>query len=131
MASEKIFVVVEAIDKPAGAMLVRYSVVERVEPDPEEQRLASVPMAPATRPPGVDQETWEMVQTQLSAADAIYKSQKVDRVTYRTEEKVAICTKTEEIAAAIIEAKEQYEEIRKLKKSGARFELSVPSFKMY
>jgi hypothetical protein len=131
MSSEKVFVVVEAVDRPAGAMLVRYQIVERVELDPEEERLASAPSPLIACPPGMPQDDWEIVQSQIAAAEAIFRTKSVKKVTYRTEEKVVICTKTEEVAAAISEAKEQYEEIRTLKKSGARFEMSVPSLRAF
>ena len=121
MSQEKVFVVVEAVDRPAGAMLVRYQTVERVEPDPEEARLAAVPSV-KVRPPGIPDDVWEDVKVQVAAAEALYSRPTPSQVSYRTEEKTAICTKPEEITAAITEAKEQYEEIRKLKKSGARFE---------
>lgn len=126
MSQEKVFVVVEAVDRPAGAMLVRYQIVERVEPDPEEARLASAPV-PKARPPGIPDDMWEEVKLQVAAAEALYNRPTPSNVSYRTEEKTAICTKPEEITAAIIEAKEQYEEIRKLKKSGARFDFGMPS----
>lgn len=123
MSQEKAFVVVEAVDRPAGAMLVRYQIVERVEPDPEEERLAA---APPPRPPGVDEEIWEETKAQVAAAEALYKRPTTNKPSYRTEERVLICMKPEEIAAAIVEAKEQYDEIRKLKKAGARFDFGVP-----
>ena len=123
MSQEKVFIVVEAVDRPVGAMLVRYQTVERVEPDPEEERLAAAPV-PKVRPPGIPDDVWEEVKLQVEAAEALYTRPPsiLKQVSYRTEEKTVICTKPDEITAAITEAKEQYEEIRKLKKSGARFE---------
>lgn len=132
MSQEKVFIVVEAIDRPAGAMLVRYQTVERVEPDPEEERLASLPI-PKTRPPGISDDVWEEVKMQVAAAEALYTPPPslLKAVLYRTEEKTAICTKPDEITAAITEAKEQYEEIRKLKKSGARFDYGTPGLSRF
>jgi hypothetical protein len=130
MASGKVFVVIEALDAPAGAMLARYQIVERIELDPEEKRLASIPPPPAVRPAGVDESTWEIVQAQLEAADAIYKTRATPpRTSYRTDEKMVVCQKPEEIAEAIREAREAYDEIRKLTKAGARFEFSPSSLR--
>jgi hypothetical protein len=129
MATGKTFVVIEALDSPAGAMLARYQVVDRIEPDPEEQRLAAVPPPPAVRPAGVPADDWAIVQIQLEAAEAIYKNRTIHRPSYRTDEKMVVCQKPEEIAEAIREAKEAYDEIRKLTKAGARFEFSPSSFR--
>lgn len=132
MSQEKVFIVVEAVDRPAGAMLVRYQTVERVEPDPEEERLASAPI-PKVRPPGIPEDVWEDVKLQVAAAEALYTKPPslMKQVSYRTEERNAICTKPEEITAAITEAKEHYEEIRKLKKSGARFDFGAPGLNRF
>lgn len=46
--SSKTFVVIEAIDNPKGAMLVRYQAVERCEPDPEEKRLRGSRLRPSS-----------------------------------------------------------------------------------
>jgi hypothetical protein len=130
MASGKVFVVIEALDAPAGAMLARYQIVERIELDPEEQRLAAVPPPPAVRPPGIPADDWALVQIQLEAAEAIYKNRATPpRPSYRTDEKMVVCQKPEEIAEAIREAKESYDEIRKLTKAGARFEFSPSSLR--
>lgn len=130
MSSEKVFVVVEAVDRPVGAMLVRYQTVERIEPDPEEERLAAAPV-PKVRPPSISEEVWEDIQMQVTAAEALYNRPIVKQIPYRTEEKVMICMKPEEITAAITEAKEQYEEIRRLKKAGAHFEFSTPNLSRF
>lgn len=128
MSSEKVFVVVEAVDRPAGAMLVRYQTVERVEQDPEESRLMEQEAEKALN--DIPEDMREDFKAQIAATKSLMGVQKKP-ITYRTEEKVAICTKTEEVAAAVVEAKEQYEEIRKLKKSGARFELGMPSLNRF
>jgi hypothetical protein len=122
MSSEKVFVVVEAIDRPAGAMLIRYQIVERIEPDPEESRIQEQEAENALN--DIPEDVREDFKAQIAATKSMMGVSKKP-ITYRTEEKVAVCTKTEEIAAAIIEAKEQYDEIRKLKKSGAHFEFSA------
>lgn len=130
MASSKAFVVIEALDLPAGAMLARYQTVERIEPDPEEQRLSAVPPPPAVRPDSVPEEIWELMQTQIHAADAIYKSRaSAPRLSYRTDEKMVVCYQPGEIAEAVREAKEFYDEIKKLTKAGARFEFSPSSLR--
>lgn len=123
MASEKVFVVVEAIDQPAGAMLIRYQMVERVEPDPEEARLAAAEKERALE--AIPEDMREDFKAQVVAAQSMI-GPPPKLVSYRTEEKVALCTKAEEVSAAIIEAKEHYDEIRKLRKSGARFEIGAP-----
>jgi hypothetical protein len=129
MASSKTFVVIEALDSPAGAMLARYQIVERIEPDPEEKRLAAIPSPPAVRPLGVPEDDWELAQIQIEAAEALYKTRAIPRISYRTDEKMVVCQKPEEITEAIREAKEAYDEIRKLTKAGARFEFSPSSLR--
>ena len=125
MASSKTFVLIEALDTPAGAMLARYQIVERVEPDPEETRLANAPPPPTARPKDVPKNIWDEMQIQIAAAEAIYKRQPLaPKISYRTDEKMVVCKTPEEIAEAIREAKESYDEIRKLTKSGAHFEYS-------
>jgi len=128
MPSEKVFVVVEAIDRPAGAMLVRYQVVERVEPDPEEARVMAAEAERALK--ALPAELREDFEAQIAATKSMMGVAK-NPIVYRIEERVAVCVKTEEVAAAIAEAKEQYEEIRKLKKAGARFDLSMPSMNRF
>lgn len=121
MASAKVFVVVEAVDRPAGAMLVRYQTVDRIEPDPEETRIAASETERALKE--IPEELREGLKIQVAAAKSMMAPK---QVIYRTDEKVAICTKAEEVSAAIVEAKEQYDEIRRLQKSGARFDISGP-----
>ncbi len=117
MISNKVFVVVEAVDNPKGAMLVRYSGVDRVEPDPEEKRLLSAEVDKHLST--MDDEIKEIFMAQIGAAKAMTGTSKVS---YRVEPRMSICKTVEEVTAAILEAKEQNEEIIRLTKSGARFE---------
>jgi hypothetical protein len=112
--SSKTFVLVEAIDNPKGAMLVRYQAIERCEPDPEEKRIAEVRLDAQLG--GLDPEAKRDFKAQLAAAQALYPS---PRPSYNVEDKNVICKTSEEVVAAIYEAKEAYDEILKLKKSGA------------
>ena len=116
--SSKSFAIVEAIDNPKGAMLVRYQVIERCEPDPEEKRLAEATLKEKLG--WVRQEDLEEFQKQIAAAEALYQSQRpVPQVSYNVEDKNVICTSPEEVVSAIREAKEAYDEMAKLKKTGA------------
>lgn len=112
--SSKTFVLVEAIDSPKGAMLVRYQVVDRCEPDPEEKRIREVEAEAQLA--GLDPEVQEALKAQLSAAKALYPP---SRPSYNVEDKNVICQSPQEVVAAIAEAKEAHDEIMKLKKSGA------------
>lgn len=123
MASSKVFVMIEAADSPAGAVLVRYQIVERVEPDPEEARLAASEADDALKTFTKDMR--EEFKAQFAAAQSMIGGHR-KQITYRTDEKVVVCTKPEEISAAIAEAKEAYDEIRKLTKAGARFDFVAP-----
>lgn len=115
MASSKTFAVVEAIDNPKGAMLVRYQVVERCEPDPEEKRIAEAEAMEHLK--GMDEEVQEALKAQIAAAQAMSG---VGKPSYNVEDKMVICQSPEEVVSAIKEAKESYDEMRRLQKAGTR-----------
>jgi pimeloyl-CoA synthetase len=119
MAS-KAFAVVEAVDSPKGAMLVRYQIVERCEPDPEEKRIAEAEMEDHLKE--MDEEVREQFRVQMAAATAMSPANKT---TYNVEDKMVICQSPEEVVAAIKEAKESYDEIRKLQKAGTRLNTNL------
>lgn len=118
MASNKTFAVVEAVDSPRGAMLVRYKVVDRCEPDPEERRIADVELEGHLKK--MDDEEREHFEIQLAAAKAMTTP---TRSFYNVEDKLVICQSPEEVVAAIKEAKEAHDEIKKLQKSGAHLKM--------
>jgi len=113
MSSSKTFAIIESVDSPKGAMLVRYQLVERCEPDPEEKRIAEVEFD--SQLAGLDPGIREDFKAQISAAKAFYPDA---RPSYNIEDKNVICTTPEEVVAAIREAKEAHDEIKKLQKTG-------------
>lgn len=118
MISSKAFAVVEAVDSPKGTVLVRYKIVERCEPDPEERRLADMEFEDHLKK--MDEETRENFKMQLAASKAVHFA---DKAPYNVEDKIVICQSHEEIAAAIKEAKEAYDERKKLQKSGTHLNM--------
>jgi hypothetical protein len=115
--SQKTFAAVESVDNPKGAMLVRYQVVERIEPDPEEGRVAQA--AVDEHLADMPEELREALISQVRAMQAMHGQ---PQISYRIESKNMICKTAEEVTAAILEAREADEEIRRLTRSGARFE---------
>lgn len=122
--SSKTFVVIEAIDNPKGAMLVRYQVVERCEPDPEEKRLREVEAEAQLS--GLEPEIRADFKAQMTAAQAFYPP---PRPSYNVEDKNVICATPPEVVAAIQEAKEAHDEIKKLQKSGALSHVSPLTYR--
>lgn len=122
MASKKTFVVIDAVDSPKGAMLVRYQVVERCEPDPEEKRIAEAEVEEHLKE--ISEEFREQFRAQISAVQAMSQ---VNKPSYNVEEKMVICQSPEEVTAAIKEAKESYDEMRKLQKSGTSLKVNYNS----
>jgi len=124
MASTKTFVVVEAVDSPKGAMLVRYQTVERAEPDPEEVRVASIEYEKHLE--DMDEAVREQFKAQISAMQALNP---MSKPSYNVEDKMVICQTPEEVVVAIKDAKEAYEEMRKLVKAGTRLNVNYSSMR--
>jgi len=116
MQTDKAFAVVESLDHPKDAMLVRYQIVERVEPDQEEARILNTEVGGILSDlPG---DTREALNAQVDAFKALSAKAKVQ---YRIDTKMVLCASPEEVTRAIQEAKEADTEIARLKKSGAQF----------
>jgi hypothetical protein len=111
--SSKTFAVVEAVDNPKGAMLVRYQIVERCEPDPEEKRIAEAQFEEHLE--GLDPEIRADFKAQISAAKALTPHRPTS---HSVEDKIVICMTPADVVAAIQEAKEAHDEMKKLQKSG-------------
>lgn len=118
--NSKTFAVVESVDNPKGAMLLRYQTVERIEPDPEEARMAtSAYEEQLARMPADVREEFEVQMAAAKAAHGIG----LQKMSYRIELKMVLCRTVEEIASGILEAKEANDEIARLTRTGARFEM--------
>lgn len=94
MQNNKVFVTIEALDAPVGAMIVRYMKVDKIAgKGVRATRGEHEPMHPDDFGPE-----------------------------YRTEVHVQVCTSPDDISKAVMDAKGQFERIRQLEKYGARFD---------
>lgn len=114
MIPNNVFAVIEAIDKPKGAILLRYQAPERIAPDPEEERIRKQEIE--ERLSEIPEDIRDQLKAQLGLIDSASRR---PSVTYRMVSRMDICTSAEEVAKAVLDAKEAWDEIVRLTKAGA------------
>ena len=94
MQNNKVFVTIEALDAPVGAMIVRYMKVDKI--------------------------AGKGVRAIRGESDIPHPDDFGPE--YRTEVHVQVCTSPDDISKAVMDAKAQFEKIRQLEKCGTRFD---------